>query len=332
MRESSLGTLRVSCVGLGCMGMSQGYGPADDAESIATVRAAVEAGCTFLDTADVYGAGENERLIGRALNGRRDQVTLATKFGVRWDRMKPDSNSIVVDGSPTYARSAIDASLRRLGVDYVDLWYLHQLDPQVPVADTVGAMAEAVNAGKVRHLGLSNVSGASVRAAHAAHPIAAVQSEWSLWTRDPETDILPVLRELGIGFVAFSPLGRGFLTGRIRTPDDFSADDIRRRMPRFTGDNFQRNLDLTNVVHSLATEKGVTAAQLALAWLLSHGDDVAPIPGSKRRNNLHENMAAAGIRLTPDEQATLDAAFPPDAASGSRLSDRRVVSSSTTIS
>jgi aryl-alcohol dehydrogenase-like predicted oxidoreductase len=320
MRESQLGDLTVSCLGLGCMGMSQSYGVTSDeteAESVATLHAAIDAGCTFIDTADVYGDGENEELVGRALAGRRDQVVLATKFGFK----RPASASAlpsVVDGSPAYAREAIDASLRRLGVDHVDLWYLHRRDPQVPIEETVGAMASMVEAGKVRYLGLSEVNGDTVRAAHAVHPISAVQSEWSLWTRDPETVVLPTLRELGIGFVPFSPLGRGFLTGQLKSPDDFEPDDMRRGLPRFTGENFQRNLDLVAQVQALAAEKGVTPGQLALAWLLAQGNDVAPIPGTKRRKYLAENLGAADVTLTAEELAALDEAFPPDAVSGQR--------------
>ena len=317
MRESHLGELTVSCLGLGCMGMSQAYGAGDETESIATIHAAIDAGCTFLDTADVYGAGENERLLGRALAGRRNEVVLATKFG-----LGRDDPSAPVDGSPEYARSAIDASLQRLGVDHVDLWYLHRLDPRVPIEETVGAMAEAVDAGKVRYLGLSEVSGRTVRAAHAVHPVTAVQSEWSLWTRDPETTgLLPVLRELGIGFVPFSPLGRGFLTGAIRTPDDFGPDDMRRTLPRFTGENFQRNLDLVDAVRELAAAKGVAASQLALAWLLAQGNDIAPIPGTKRRTRLAENLGAADVTLSAEDLAALDAAFPPDVVAGERYNE-----------
>ena len=318
MRESQLGDLTVSCLGLGCMGMSQSYGVrADDSESVATLHAAIDAGCTFIDTADVYGDGENEELVGRALAGRRDQVVLATKFGFK----RPSSASAVptvVDGSPAYAAEALDASLRRLGVDHIDLWYLHRRDPQVPIEETVGAMAAAVEAGKVRYLGLSEVNGDTVRAAHAVHPISAVQSEWSLWTRDPETVVLPTLRELGIGFVPFSPLGRGFLTGQIKSEADFPEDDMRRGLPRFQGENFQRNLDLVAQVQSLAAEKGVTPGQLALAWLLAQGNDVAPIPGTKRRKYLAENLGAVDVTLTTSELADLDAAFPPDAVAGQR--------------
>ncbi|HEU4945960.1 MAG TPA: aldo/keto reductase [Kribbella sp.] len=321
MRESHLGELTVSCLGLGCMGMSQSYGVrADDAESIATVHAAIDAGCTFIDTADVYGEGANERLVGQALAGRRDEVVLATKFGLQWDA-SGGSTPNAVDGSPAYARRAIDASLQRLGVDHVDLWYLHRKDPAVPIEESVGAMAEQVAAGKVRYLGLSEVSGATVRAAHAVHPISAVQSEWSLWTRDPETGVLPTLRELGIGFVPFSPLGRGFLTGQIRTPDDFEPDDMRRTLPRFTGENFQRNLDLVEKVRELAAAKGVTAGQLALGWLLAQGNDIAPIPGTKRRKYLLENLGAVDMTFTAEELAELDQAFLPDAVAGERYAD-----------
>jgi aryl-alcohol dehydrogenase-like predicted oxidoreductase len=318
MRESQLGELTVSSLGLGCMGMSQSYGVrGDDDESIATIHAAIDAGCTFIDTADVYGDGINEELVGRALSGRRDEVVLATKFGFKRSRpdvLAPD----VVDGRPEYAKSAIDASLRRLGVNHVDLWYLHRRDPNVPIEETVGAMAAAVEAGKVRYLGLSEVAGGTVRTAHAVHPISAVQSEYSLWTRDPETGVLPTLRELGIGFVPFSPLGRGFLTGQLRTPDDFEPDDMRRGMPRFSGENFQRNLDLVEKVKEMAAGKGITAGQLALAWLLAQGHDVAPIPGTKRRTYLAENLAAVDVELTGADLAELEKVFPPEAVAGDR--------------
>jgi aryl-alcohol dehydrogenase-like predicted oxidoreductase len=322
MRDAHLGSLTVSALGLGCMGMSPMYGPADDeAESIATIHAALDQGCTLLDTADVYGRGGNEELVGRALTGRRDQAVLATKFGLQWSTSGDEPMPLDSDGSPAYARRALDASLRRLGVDHIDLWYLHRLDRRVPIEETVGAMAEAVQAGKVRHLGLSEVSPKTIRAAHAVHPIAAVQSEWSLWTRDPETEVLPVLRELGIGLVPFSPLGRGFLTGQFRSPDDFDADDVRRSMPRFTGENFQRNLDLADDVRRLAEAKGVTPGQLALAWLLAQGNDIVPIPGTKRRTYLAENLAAADLTLTPAEVDELGQAFPPDQVAGQRYDE-----------
>jgi aryl-alcohol dehydrogenase-like predicted oxidoreductase len=321
MRESQLGDLTVSCLGLGCMGMSQSYGVStDEAESVATLHAAIDAGCTFLDTADVYGAGANEELVGRALAGRRDEVVLATKFGFKKPPPGIDLPN-TVDGSPEYAVQALDASLRRLGVDHVDLWYLHRRDPQVPIEETVGAMASQVQAGKVRYLGLSEVNGDTVRAAHAVHPISAVQSEWSLWTRDPETVVLPTLRELGIGFVPFSPLGRGFLTGQLKSPEDFEPDDMRRGLPRFQGENFQRNLDLVARVQELAAAKGITPGQLALAWLLAQGNDVAPIPGTKRRKYLAENLGAVDVTLTPAELAALDEGFPADAVAGQRYTD-----------
>ncbi len=323
MRESQLGDLTVSALGLGCMGMSQSYGAGDDAESIATVHAAIDAGCTFLDTADVYGDGANEELVGRALAGRRDQVVLATKFG--FSRAgAADQIPNVVNGTPAYAREALDASLRRLGVDHVDLWYLHRRDPNVPIEETVGAMAEAVTAGKVRYLGLSEVNGDTVRAAHAVHPISAVQSEWSLWTRDPETVVLPTLRELGIGFVPFSPLGRGFLTGQIQSPADFEPDDMRASMPRFTGENFQKNLDLVDQVKALAAARNVTAGQLALAWLLAQGNDIVPIPGTKRRTYLEQNCAAIGIQLSRDEVEALSGAFPLNVTAGTRYPEKQL--------
>jgi aryl-alcohol dehydrogenase-like predicted oxidoreductase len=307
------------------MGMSQSYGDPssrDDKESIATIHRALDLGCTLIDTADVYGLGANEELVGRALARRRDEAVLATKFGLLpATRADPSPQPRPADGSPAHARAAIDESLRRLRVDHVDLWYLHRVDPRVPIEETVGAMAEAVSAGKVRHLGLSEASAATIARAHAVHPIAAVQSEWSLWTRDPEASVLPACRRLGIGFVPFSPLGRGFLSGEVRSVDDLAEGDMRRGLPRFTGDNFARNLDLVARVRELAASRGCTPAQLALAWLLAQGDDVAPIPGTRRRQRLEENLAAAAIRLTTEELAQLDAAFPADVAAGERYAD-----------
>jgi aryl-alcohol dehydrogenase-like predicted oxidoreductase len=324
MRPAQLGSLTVSCLGLGCMGMSQSYGATEDrdeGESIATLHRALELGCTFIDTADVYGLGENEELVGRALAGRRDRAVLATKFGLLGSGGATRGAPGPADGSPENARAAIDASLRRLAVDHVDLWYLHRLDRRFPIEETVGAMAEAVAAGKVRHLGLSEVSAPTLRRAHAVHPIAAVQSEWSLWTRDPEVSVLPACRELGIGFVPFSPLGRGFLSGELRSPDDFPDGDMRRHLPRFQGENFQRNLDLVSRVRELAAARGCTPSQLALAWLLAQGADIAPIPGTKRRVRLEENLGAANLELTPGDLAAIDEVFPSGAAIGERYPD-----------
>ncbi len=326
MRSVNLGPLEVSCLGLGCMGMSQAYGTAearDDTESIATVHRALDLGCTFIDTADAYGVGVNEELVGRALADRRDEAVLATKFGLLPGPGTSKGSPAGIDGSPEHVRAAIDASLARLGVDHVDLWYLHRLDRRVPIEETVGAMAEAVAAGKVGHLGLSEVSPATIRRAHSTHPIAAVQSEWSLWTRDPEAAVLPACRELGIGFVPFSPLGRGFLSGDLRSPDDFPPDDMRRALPRFQGENFDRNLELVAKVRELATARGATPSQLALAWLLAQGSDVAPIPGTKRRTRLEENLAAAELELSDDELRAIGDAFPPEVAAGERYADMR---------
>jgi aryl-alcohol dehydrogenase-like predicted oxidoreductase len=305
--------LTVSMQGLGCMGMSQSYGPADEKESIATVHRALDLGVFFLDTADVYGLGHNEELVGRAIRDRRDQVVLATKFSIRRDGGKQS-----IDGSPAYVRSACDASLKRLGVEYVDLYYQHRVDRQVPIEDTVGAMAELVAAGKVRHLGLSEASARTIARAVAVHPIAALQSEWSLWTRDLEDEVLLVAREHGVGIVPFSPLGRGFLTGAITSPDDFSADDFRRNSPRFQGQNFARNLDLVAAVKKLAADKGCTAGQLALAWVMAQGEDVVPIPGTKRVAYLEENAGASYVELSGDELAQLDQIAPRGAAAGER--------------
>ncbi len=307
--------LAVPALGLGCMGMSDFYGPTDEAEAVATLHRALELGVTFLDTADMYGPFKNEELLGRALKGKRDRVVLATKFG---NRRAPDGAFLGICGTPAYVREACDASLRRLGVDVIDLYYQHRVDPQVPIEETVGAMAELVKAGKVRFLGLSEAGPATIRRAHAVHPISALQTEYSLWSRDPEAEILPTVRELGIGFVAYSPLGRGFLSGAIRSADALAPADWRRMNPRFQGDNLAANLALVARLEAIAREKGLTAAQLALAWVLSRGKDVVAIPGTRRRARLEENAAAAGVALTPADLARLDAAAPPGAAAGTR--------------
>ena len=306
--------LNVSALGLGCMGMSTGYGQPDDAESIRTLDRALDLGITFYDTADIYGA--NEDLIGTWLKGKRDRVVLATKFGfVPSDPAKPGPR---VNGKPEYVRQAIEKSLKRLGTEYIDLYYLHRADPETPIEDTVGALAELVREGMVRGLGLSEVSAETLRRANAVHPITALQSEYSLWTRDPEDDVLPTCRELGIGFVPFSPLGRGFLSGEIRSPDDFPAGDMRRPHPRFQGENFQKNLDVVAEVQRLAAEKEVTPSQLALAWVLAQGDTIVPIPGTKRVRYLEENVVSLNIRLTPDELKRINVALPKDVAQGNR--------------
>jgi aryl-alcohol dehydrogenase-like predicted oxidoreductase len=300
MEQRTLGTsgLTVPSLGLGCMGMTWAYGSADADESIATIHRAIELGITFFDTAEIYGPYTNEELLGRALAGRRDEVIVATKFGVR-----PTDGGRVIDGSPVNVRRSIEGSLKRLGTDYVDLYYQHRIDPDTPIEDTVGALAELVREGKVRHIGLSEASPATIRAAHAVHPIAAAQWEYSLFTRDVEAEVLPTLRELGIGLVAYSPLGRGFLSGRFRSPDELDADDWRRNQPRFRGENAQRNLELAGQVAELAAEKGITPAQLALAWVLAQGDDIVPIPGTKRRTYLEQNAAAVEVHLTDEELA-----------------------------
>jgi len=316
MEQRTLGQgLVVSALGLGCMGMSQSYGPGDEHESVATIDRALDLGITFLDTADMYGPFTNERLVGRAIAGRRDEVMLATKFG---NERREDGTFVRVNGEPEYVRRACDASLERLGVDHIDLYYQHRVDTTVPVEDTWGAMAELVAAGKVRHLGISEAAPATVRRAHAVHPISAGQYEWSLFSRDLEDEVLGTLRELGIGVVAYSPLGRGFLSGRITSPDDFGEDDFRRGHPRFTGENFDRNLELVERVRELAAAKDVTPSRLAIAWVLAQGDDVVPIPGTKRRQYLEENAGALDVDLTPEDLAAIEEVTPRGSVAGPR--------------
>jgi aryl-alcohol dehydrogenase-like predicted oxidoreductase len=314
MEQRTLNTLHTSALGLGCMGMTWAYGGADERRSLATIDRALELGIAMFDTADVYGPETNERLVGSALASRRDDVVLATKFGSR--SLEIDGRA--PDGRPEYVHRACDASLQRLGTEYIDLYYQHRIDPQVPIEETIGAMAELVQAGKVRYLGLSEAAPETIRRAHGTHPITAVQTEYSLWTRDLEAEVLPTLRELGIGLVAYSPLGRGFLTGAIRRPEDLAEDDWRRNNPRFQGENFQRNLDVVDAINELAEAKGVTAAQLALAWVLAQGEDIVPIPGTTRPERVGENVGALDVELSKEELARLDEIAPVGVAAGTR--------------
>jgi aryl-alcohol dehydrogenase-like predicted oxidoreductase len=313
-RQLGRGGLRVSSIGLGCMGMSAAYGVPDDVESIRTIHRAIDLGVTFIDTADVYGGGKNEELVGRALRGRRDRVVLATKCGIVLSGGVP----VDVDGTPKHIRTACDASLRRLGVDAIDLYYLHRVDPKTPIQESMGGLADLVRAGKVRFIGLSEAAATTLRKAHAVHPVAAVQSEYSLWARDPEQDVLPTCRELGIGFVPFSPLGRGFLAGAVTTIDNLPANDLRRNLPRFQGEHLQHNLELVRAIEDVAHTHRCTAAQIALSWLLAKGKDIVPIPGTKRQTYLEENAAAAEVALSAIEVTRLDERFSPEAVSGDR--------------
>jgi len=310
MEHRKLADLDVSALGLGCMGMSAFYGSADEGEAIATIHRALELGCTFLDTAEMYGPFTNEELVGKAIAGRRDEVQLATKFGIRFAPTDDNPTNRVLDGSPENVRRSIEGSLERLGTDHVDLYYLHRVDPGTPIEETVGAMAELVAEGKVRHLGLSEAAADTIRRAHAVHPITALQSEWSLWTRGLEAEIVPACRELGIGIVPYSPLGRGFLSGRFTSPDQLDADDFRRHGPRFTGDNLEQNLRLASKVAELAEEKSCTPGQLALAWVLAQGDDVVPIPGTKRVKYLEENLGAVGVSLSAQDLERIEHELP----------------------
>ena len=318
MRKLGPGGPEVSAIGLGCMGMSAFYGGSDEAQSISVIHRALDLGVTLFDTAEMYGPHTNEVLVGKALKDRRDQAFIATKFGINY---KADRTQLMTDGSPANVRRAIEGSLQRLGVDHVDLYYLHRVDTNTPIEETVGAMAELVREGKVRFLGLSEASPDTLRKAHATHPITALQTEYSLWTREPEDELFAVTRELGIGFVPYSPLGRGFLSGDIKSIDDLDADDFRRTNPRFMGENFQKNLDLVEAVKAIAADKGVTAAQLALTWVLAQGDDLVPIPGTRRVATLEQNAAAVDLVLSADDLARIDAVFPKGAASGHRYAE-----------
>ena len=325
MKTRKLGRqgLEVSALGLGCMGMSDFYGGRDETESVATINRALDLGVTFLDTADMYGVGANEELVGRVVRERRDWIIVATKFG---NVRGPDGSFKGVNGRPDYVRAACDASLKRTGLDFIDLYYQHRVDPEVPIEETVGAMADLVSAGKVKYLGLSEAAPATIRRAHAVHPITALQTEYSLWSRDVEDQILPTVRELGIGFVPYSPLGRGFLTGQFKTPDDLDAGDTRRNHPRFQGEAFQKNLDLVAAIGVMAADKGCTPAQLALAWVLRQGEDIVPIPGTKRRKYLEDNLGALDVELSEADLARIADILPPGAAQGTRYPDASMAS------
>src|SRR5437763_4292017 len=326
MQRRKLGSLEVSALGLGCMGMSAFYGSADEGEAIATIQRALELGIDFLDTAQLYGPLTNEELVGRAIKGRRDDYVIATKFARRMDDAKPGDMSTVgpLDGSADHIRRSIEGSLKRLGTDHVDLYYQHRVDPNVPIEETVGAMAELVQQGKIRHIGLSEAAPETIRRAHAVHPITAVQTEYSLWTRDPEREVLPTCRELGIGFVPYSPLGRGFLSGRFKSPDELDENDFRRHGPRFTGENLEANQRIAAKVAEIAEEKGITPAQLTLAWVLAQGEDLVPIPGTKRRSYLEQNAAAVDVELTDEDLRRIDAELP--VVAGERYDERGMAS------